>query len=1450
MNTNAGAGSPFTQQALVVLQDENGNTVTAGDDIEIFAMVSSYRPDPRAQTDSESTQLSLFSRCTFNPFTQNQENCEKFERFPTLSVGGVADLDLEDVNGKKKKSTLHAQVMGYYTFRFYAEALVAYSSEFFVMNDLGATMELLQYPGPSSCSPGITGHNDWRCASGGYLEPQPSFNIYDRFGNRALYGVQEFTVSISENPGGSFLLCDQRYRDAVTNKPIYITCLQASQDGILQFTDLRITDIAKGYVLRVQGTGRSHPHNDQGNSQYWSLPVESKVVSSVITPKFDVAAIRSLRLVSEAPRDIPAGCSAFPAPTLRLVGFGDADAEEEHDVNYAGGTGIVFTFGCTEESDDVVLQTGRDYAFANGAYVQRAELHDSRPSFELDVSAQGSGAVQMYVFFCKNTPDDGSITIDSGCLSAGFWRVFSTHGFCGNVSRTEMALQTCESGVGANTFSATPAFISLRAEWHIRTQTLVSLHTGGDLHYEWTVAEKDSIWFSRKSQPCVADSTILQGVTSTSAKDGMLTFDNFQSKIAQRFTLRFKFNIVGSGSSFTAESEFVVTQGQIGSIQIVESLTRGLVDVDIDPPILIQPLDLYGNPIRKWNCVSGSQGNPPQWSCLSEDLKLKLFANVHSCPVCSSLVPIKDPVATEMSFQEYSTGLKFRFRPGQSTTPGQQFVFRVQVEVTDQFEGCPGSGGTTSIPAPVVAQTEPFDVDNSSPTEIVLPKQPPAEIQAGQNVELLAELLDANGQTMAVPYSMQVAIVKESPSCNQATASRSSCAAGHVYQYCGEPVKGNENTKCYFEDQVEQVNTLTGTHFTQLTVKAPGTYFLFVFIGEPWLTDPIDSVGFPLSVVPAAPDEYISLAIQPWTEPPSIATAGVKISPLVDFGIYDSYGNFMDNYDYFYPIEDLTIKSNTGVVFYEDCDQPDECVWKKFENQRILFKATPPQGPPCNDPPYESSEPYYTGDLRVCGTYNIPALKIEKMWEQVDGVKTECSAQHFLSVEGNLIIQTLGTGETLVTEPLLPAVTIGTKVPISGLSTVITVSPSAANSLALYFTPLLEYARRAFSDQPKVQLMDRFGNPVCTAPANDDAVVKVRVCYGRDPSLESQETLFLDRNLPAGGDGFPAHCPALTQTSVRLEDPGAYVLFAGLYANRTGFNKLYFLAGSFANSSSYMDIASGTPWEVVVVQAPQASVSEERILSGSAPAECSVCVSTSTVGAKILDIAGNDLTDSAMLSASVSCSADVTFHGTKQVESTNNGYAAFTDLIIVYSGPAGVSKITCNLMFQTAYGDPYKSDAFTVAIVHSARVMVLPTMTVVQRLIRGDSVVNGNASAVTIEARDFNNETVLTSRRTVHVSGIADTLSCCCYLGDCKVARLEAGSIDFPSILALHVSPNYRLFFNLTTSFSTIPAQSASFAVVHDAPSSLVVAKRPSASVRAGTVFEFQLQVMPLVAFQ
>ena len=214
----------------------------------------------------------------------------------------------------------------------------------------------------------------------------------------------------------------------------------------------------------------------------------------------------------------------------------------------------------------------------------------------------------MFVYYCPPSAD-------AACGPFGFWRIARHQGFCRNVTRNETAMQTCESGVGANTPSATPDKISLRAKWYVRTETASSISGSNQKEHEWTFAQQDSVWFSRKAVPCAADYSTLTGQTKATATNGQIIFEDMRSQRSRDFVLRFSFGILGSDASFTEESEFKVTQGQIGGIDVINSPELGLVvGKFVDPPIMLQPIDLFGNPIRGWNC----DDNPSQshWRCM------------------------------------------------------------------------------------------------------------------------------------------------------------------------------------------------------------------------------------------------------------------------------------------------------------------------------------------------------------------------------------------------------------------------------------------------------------------------------------------------------------------------------------------------------------------------------------------------------------------------------------------------------------------------------------------------------------------------------------------------------------------------------------------------------------------------------------------------------------------
>jgi hypothetical protein len=1228
-------------------------------------------------------------------------------------------------------------------------------------------------------------------------------------------------------------------------------------NGVLQFTDLRIDMIGKGYVLTIAFTGRCR----QSLTDSWRTleEIDDNVVNIGLVPPyqkwmeldvfkaaktmpFDVVAVRSLREVSSS-LATPVGCSAYPPPTLKIIGFDDVSPlAPEKEIDFAGGTANVFAFGCNEDSKDVVLNTGKDFRYASGTYFRQPQQINKRNSYATSLA----GAVaQQFAYFCPADINIGMIEgypvmkKESGCAGYDFWRVSRRKGFCGNISDDEdAALQTCESGIGANSLSLEPNFISLRAEWLVRKSATATLPSV----YKWTIAEKDTVWFAKSAVPCKVDYSLLKGCTQIAASKGAITFDDMQAKLSRNFTVRFKLIIPGSATSFTHETTYEVTDGQVQFIMIDEDILKsrsGVVDNTIDPPISIRPTDEYGNAILGWDCSDCAlPDQQPQWKCTSRDKRFNLIANLHTCSQCDETVTIK-----HQSVSQDDTRMEFYF---ESQKAGDGFVFRVIVSATDYFRGCPEKDSVQKYPPPIVNQTRPFEV-NAMPHNITFIQVPTTsdsgEVEAGHNLEFKVRVRDKTNEIISTSYLLKMSVYK--------ILSPTLSVPGRAYEYCGNPVHGNEVTKCYPENGLISVkNSKNGAHFERVTITEPGDYYLQVSIDNPELQG-IKSfkwpVGKALTVLSLEPNEYMGTKFQPWSKAPTTSQAGKLIAPNMNFGLEDHFGNFMASLKKFYRVVKASVKSieescpmcePLSVLYCNNmtiCTDSRSSEWHLFEGEDVA-NFVGPDGlfPLCRRPPSGGYKVLETEVLPVCGTLTLPRLKIEKLWNKVTGVKTKCDAKHQFQFKG--IIAEIDMSEDRRFDP-------SRLVPISFQSDMIVISPSEAAGLAMYFNPFQERASRIFSKQPTVQLLDQYGNPICTTRTDTPAVI-VRVCYGNVDMPNAKATQ------------FPSSCDPLSEKSVELEKDGAFYLFEGLYTNRTGINHLLFRVGSFWNLSIRMDVASGVPSRVLVIQQPQASVAEEVVLSSDAPKDCALCVSEVTVGVKILDVAGNNLTLASLVSVSLVCSIlDVLLDGTKTVTSTSDGYAVFTGLVIrCRFGPCNLlltPSFTCALAFRTEQGPECKSNAFIVSVVSSAEVLVQPTKTVVYNLIRGNDKARALKSEIIVEARDSLNQTVRISRRMVKVSGRGDSLACCCshsmcdglcYAG-CQRTELQKGIAGFPQIMSSQVDNDYTLLFSLVTPYSTIEVRSAPFVVVHDAYSRLVVFKSPTSAVRAGSAFEVQVQV-------
>ena len=389
--------------------------------------------------------------------------------------------------------------------------------------------------------------------SGVFLEtvwiPQSRLQVFDRFVNPDLYGIQEFRVMLTSSPssretfGPGFLMCDQQDQDDQSKPDPFFKCLGSSLNCVLQFTDLHIDTIGKGYVLTIAFTEKCR----QSLTDSWRTleEIDDNVVIIGLVPPykkwmdlgvfkaaktmpFDVVAVWSLREVSSS-LATPVGCSAYPPPTLKIIGFDDVSPlAPEKEIDFAGGAAIVFAFGCNEDSKDVVLNTGKDFQYASGTYFRQPQQINKCNSYATSLT---DALAQQFAHFCPADINIGMIDgypvmkKESGYTGYDFWRVSRRKGFCGNISDNEDSpLQTCESGIGGNRLIIEPNFISLRAECLVRNSTTASLPS----MYKWTITEKDTIWFAKSVVSCKVEYSLLKGYTQITVRKGAIIFDDIK----------------------------------------------------------------------------------------------------------------------------------------------------------------------------------------------------------------------------------------------------------------------------------------------------------------------------------------------------------------------------------------------------------------------------------------------------------------------------------------------------------------------------------------------------------------------------------------------------------------------------------------------------------------------------------------------------------------------------------------------------------------------------------------------------------------------------------------------------------------------------------------------------------------------------------------------------------
>jgi hypothetical protein len=339
------AGRALISQPSLAFADGAGNIVTGAENLPIYVKLENY-------SGTSATAPLLYVGCVTLTSCQERPVVSALSR---RGIGTYTDLALTQI--------------GWYTFRFYAEALFTFSASFYVGSAPPTKMDSIVSPGSSSC------RNSGRdlsaantvCRRGGNIFPQPSLKVYDQFGNQATEGERVFKISIQNNPGGSILVCQDRFFDP-QGFPDDVSCITTSANGFIRFTDLGLDVRGRGYVLRVEN-------------------IDGDPLPPIYSQPFDVFGVDGV-IVQSGASLVSVGCPLDPPVLLQSRGY-PADSLQLQRVAVSGATVSVSIFRCIAYSTDMSFTEGSlagKYALKSGVYNLRASYASS----------------SMQLFFCLN----------------------------------------------------------------------------------------------------------------------------------------------------------------------------------------------------------------------------------------------------------------------------------------------------------------------------------------------------------------------------------------------------------------------------------------------------------------------------------------------------------------------------------------------------------------------------------------------------------------------------------------------------------------------------------------------------------------------------------------------------------------------------------------------------------------------------------------------------------------------------------------------------------------------------------------------------------------------------------------------------------------------------------------------------------------------------------------
>ena len=740
------------------------------------------------------------------------------------------------VDGVAQYTTFALNSVGSYILRFYSESLVVFSNAFEVVNAAAVRFSPETSPLNSPCwGPAVIRGSSVACRSGGYLRPKLSGPVFDTYDNVAVVGKYQFTVRISSSTTANIFCEGALFIDQAGSY-----CSVSSTQGVLQFTDLGVNQIALGLKLTIGLYG-----ND--------------LSSPVVTPAFDAYALAAISVDSDPDVSTQAGCAIQPPPTVNLLGYSTTSSSNMSRISLSNIPVTVYIFSCNST-------TAADLLFS----ISRLPTPALQLAFcpiqpqgvactvllKTDSGTQNSRPFYVmwqkpyYLYYCPASYSRGI------CAQSGFWRMSRIpppqEGYC-DYRIDPLQLQTCSS-------AASPDLISHESSWFVLNCT-----TGNQSNANATMC-RTSAFFTPVVSPCNASG--INGTTTVSTVDGKAVFNNIRLSIKGAVTLRFMVRLE-SEVVFYEDASFQISEASVGSISVIQNPTTGEIGIPQPIPsyLTVQVKDSFGDPVAGWQCFADT--------CINGGTMLTAVVfNATSAPSNASIVSKIPIVQSEIYATEEGNGTGIIALQVLTVQPG---YFRVRLNVT-YAPSCTYIPQITdsdhildsTVFNIILIDVSKITIDSISESTgghtIVINMQYLA-VTAGSQVSILASLSDGAGKVVIAENDGYLRYADDSGISN----------ASVVFGVCPQ-----NDTECTRRQSSLPASFTTGSSQFAFTSTESGYARLIVWI---------PSLGLQ--------SEVLSFQILPghgsrlWitSEPSSIVNAGEFLAPGPSVAIFDEYGN-------------------------------------------------------------------------------------------------------------------------------------------------------------------------------------------------------------------------------------------------------------------------------------------------------------------------------------------------------------------------------------------------------------------------------------------------------------------------------------------------------------------------------------------------------------------------------